>query len=463
MPPSADPLRLLHELRKARRDLFKAGGPALLVTIVGFLIAFYFVEPPPPGEIVIAAGPADGNYYAAATQYARLFKENGVKLTIRETAGTVENYELLLNDDAVQLAIVQGGTVPPAAQTEQLESIATLYLEPVWVFYGSGQAISQLADLRGKRIAVGADGSGTKVLTAMLLKTNGVEDGREETVFVMETGKSAIAMLRNGEVDVAFFVLSADSRLVVELLQDENLELLSFLRNDAYAQRYKFLKSVTLAQGVVDLQADIPRRNVQLIAPVANLVATPELHDAFIPLLLKAATEVHEAGGLVTDAGEQPSLIGVEFPPNAVARHYLSQGPSFFQEHIGFWLASLIDRAKIMLVPLLILLIPLAKVAPPVYRWRIRSRIYRWYALLRGIDQALRDGDKDELQKIAEKLSGIERELTEVNVPLSYMEEFYHLRLHIDLVKRQVAERQADSEQTEVRQTEDERTDQDEA
>jgi TRAP transporter TAXI family solute receptor len=473
MPPSADPLRLLQELRAGRRDLLRAGGPALLVTIVGFLIAFYFVEPPPPSEIVIAAGPSDGNYYAAAEQYARLFEENGVKLTIRETAGTVENYQLLLNDDSVQLAIVQGGTVPPAAQTEQLESLATLYLEPVWVFYRSGPSISQLADLRGQRIAVGAIGSGTNVLTEMLLSANGVEDGREETVFVRETGNDAVAMLRKGDVDAAFFVLSADSPLVVDLLQDEKLELLSFIRSDAYAQRYKFLESVTLARGVVDLQADIPRRDVNLIAPVANLVATRELHDAFIPLLLKAATEVHEAGGLVTKAGEQPSLIGAEFPPNAVARHYLDHGPSFFQKHIGFWIASLIDRAKIMLVPLLILLIPLAKVAPPVYRWRIRSRIYRWYALLRGIDQALRDGDQDALQKAGEKLSGIERELGEVTIPLSYMEEFYHLRLHVDLIKRQVADRhdeveqnggeQIEDEQIEDEQIEDKQMEQDEA
>ncbi|MDP6557125.1 MAG: TAXI family TRAP transporter solute-binding subunit [Pirellulaceae bacterium] len=444
MPSPAEPLHLLNELREGRRDLVKTGGPALLATIVGFLIAFYFVEPPPPRELVIATGPADGNYYAAARQYAPLFEKNGIKLTIRETAGTVENYDLLLNDDSVQLAIVQGGTVPEVPQTERLESIATLYLEPVWVFYRSGQSITRLTDLRGKRIAIGADGSGTHVLTEMLLRANGVQDGREETVFVMEKGRRAIGMLHDGDVDVAFFVLSADSPIVLDLLQDEELKLLSFHRSQAYAQRYRFLESVMLAQGVVDLQGDIPRNDVNLIAPVANLVATHKLHDAFIPLLLEAATEAHEAGGLVTDAGEQPSLDGVEFPPNAVARHYLKYGPSFFQKHMGFWMASLIDRAKIMLVPLLILLIPLAKLAPPVYRWRIRSRIYRWYALLRGIDQTLRDGDNDALQEIRKKLIGIERELEEVTVPLSYMEEFYHLRLHIDLVKRQVEQRKTE-------------------
>ena len=158
MSLSAEPPRLLHELRESRRDLVKTIGPIFLVATVGFLIAFYFVEPPPPQEVVIVAGHADGNYYAAAQRYARLFEENGVTLTVRETAGSVENYELLLNDDSVQLAIVQGGTAPQVPGIEQLESIATLYLEPVWVFYRSGQSITRLADLKGKRIAVGDEG-----------------------------------------------------------------------------------------------------------------------------------------------------------------------------------------------------------------------------------------------------------------------------------------------------------------
>ena len=252
MSPSAERPRLLNELRESRRDLVKTGGPALLVTILGFLIAFYFVEPPPPRELVIAAGPSDGNYYAVARQYARLFEENGVKPTIRETAGSVENYELLLNDDSVQLAIVQGGTAPQVSGIERLESIATLYLEPVWVFHRSGQSITRLADLQGKRIAVGEDGSGTHVLAEMLLNANGVQDGRVETVFVRENVDRTVGMLHGGDVDAAFFVLSADSPIVRDLLRDEQLELLSFYRSRAYAQRYPFLESVVLARGVVD-------------------------------------------------------------------------------------------------------------------------------------------------------------------------------------------------------------------
>jgi TRAP transporter TAXI family solute receptor len=422
-----------------------------LVAVAGFLIAFYFVEPPPPKELVIAAGSADGNYYAAAQQYAQLLKENGIELTIRETAGSVENYELLLNDDSVQLAIVQGGTAPQAPRIERLEALATLYLEPLWVVHRGGLSIGQLSDLQGKRIAIGQAGSGTQVLSEMLLNANGVQEGHGKTTFFRENASRSMRMLERGDVDAAFFVLSAESPIVRDLLRSEQLELLSLYRSQAYAQRYPFLKSIVLFRGVIDLERDLPRSDVQLIAPVANLVATPELHDAFIPLLLEGAINAHETGGLVTDPGKQPSLDGSEFPPNAVARHYMKYGPSFFQQHLGFWIASLIDRAKIMLVPLIVLLIPLVKLAPPVYRWRIRSRIYRWYALLRGIDQALRTGRVDELLDFGRKLNAVERELEEVTVPLSYMEEFYHLRLHIDLVKRRLEQQHADETQSDSR------------
>ncbi len=423
-------------------------GPAVGLTLVGFAIALFFVEPAPPRELVIATGHRDGNYYAVAEQYAQRLKQHGVTLLVRETAGSVENYDLLLHDEGVHLAIVQGGTVPEGVGPERLEALATLYLEPVWVFCRAGLSIGRLSDLQKKRIAVGTDGSGTQRLGVALLEATGVRDGKDGTVFVRQSGRAAVELLKDGEVDAGLFVLSATSPLIRELLLDERLELLSMDRSRAYARRFPFLKSIVLEQGVIDLALDLPRRRINLIAPVANLVADAELHDAFIPLLLEAATDVHRPGGLLSDTGEYPSLEGIEFPPNPAASYYLEHGPSFFQRHLSFWVASLIDRTKIMLVPLLMLLIPLVRLAPPVYRWRIRSGIYRWYAILRGIDQSLRGDSPKELADCERKLTEVERELQEVTVPLSYMEEFYNLHLHIDLVKRRLARRRLQQPET---------------
>lgn len=442
--PSKEARRLLDEFKSGRREIIKTVGPATAVALLVLLIAFYLVEPPPPRELVIAAGPRDGNYHEVARRYARLFEKNGIKLTIRETAGSVENYDLLLNDDTVHLAIVQGGTAPQTNETSRFESLATLYLEPTWVFYRRGRLVERLANLRGTRIAVGEGGSGTQLLAETLLEANGVQDGSENTVFVKETQSRTVEMLQNGDLDAAFFVLSAKSPIVQELLRDEEIELMSAERSLAYKRLYPFLDSVVLAQGAMDLQSDLPPSDVTLIAPAANLTATHALHDAFIPLLLEAAKETHEAGDLVSDPGQHPSLGRVEFPPNAIARHYLEHGPSFLQQYLGFWITSLIERTKIMLLPLIILMIPLVKLAPPFYRWRIRSRIYRWYALLREIDRCLHKNEK--LREFRDKLSQVDRELEQVTVPLSYMEEFYHLRMHIDLIERRLNERLAETQ-----------------
>lgn len=121
-----------------------------------------------------------------------------------------------------------------------------------------------------------------------------------------------------------------------------------------------------------------------------------------------------------------------------MAQEYYESGPSLLQRHVPFWIASLIDRTKIMLLPLLTLAFPLFKIAPPVYRWRIRSRIYRWYKLLREIDQHADGATAEQRTRNLDTLSEMQRELEEISVPLSYMEEFYNLRLHIDLVRRRL-------------------------
>lgn len=437
--PSDSP-SLLEELRQQQRDLLKLIGPAGVVTLIGFAIAFFFVEPAPPRKVVIATGAAQGDYYAAAQKYVQLFQRNGIDLEVKETGGSVDNYALLRSDDEINLAIVQGGAAPSDLQESDLEAIASLYLEPVWVFHRRTMTVNFLSDFTDAKIAVGREGSGTRALAKLLLNENGVTD-QQTAKFLPIGGREAVDSLLREDVDAIFLVLSPNSPLIRELMQSDQVQLFNFTRAGAYARRHQFLESVVLEPGVIDLTNNLPSEPIHLVAPYANLVATSEFHDAFIPLLLEAATSAHESGGLLVDAGTLPSTAGAEFTTNPVARQYFKHGPSFFQRHLSFWAASLIDRGKIMLIPLIALLIPVAKLAPPVYRWRIRSRIYRWYAILRGIDQRLREGDDVELARFDEQLDEMEHELTAMNVPLSYMEEFYHLRLHIDLVKRRLSEK----------------------
>jgi hypothetical protein len=438
--------RLLETRRQFRHLWFKVWSGGFLVVVAGFALTWFLLEPAPPRTIVIAAGSQEGAYYRFAEQYADLLAQYGITLEIEATAGSLDNYRLLASDPNVDLAMVQGGTALEVAlplnvalPMNQVEAIASLYFEPVWVFYRSDEPYHDLRRLRDAKIAIGEDGSGTQSVAKTLLEENGIDLSDRTRIFPVG-GKEAAHQLTDGQIDAAIFVISPTSPIVRKLLLDGQLRLMSLDRSEAYPQRHPFLCCVTLERGVIDLETDMPSHDVQLIAPVANLVAAPHLHDSLVPLLLKVASAVHAKGSTLVRAGQFPTTEFVEFPLNESARIYFESGPPFLQKYLPFWVAAGIDRSKIFLLPIVALMIPLLKLAPPLYRWRIRSRIYRWYEILREIEGELRrHADLKALQKHSATLARMEQELDELDcVPLAYMEEFYNLRLHGEFVERRV-------------------------
>ncbi|WP_182865924.1 TAXI family TRAP transporter solute-binding subunit [Rhodopirellula sp. JC639] len=426
--------------RQVRGLLLKIWGGGFLVVLFGFALAWFFIQPAPPRRIVMATGPTDGAYHRFALQYRDYLGRQGVTLELRPTAGSIENYQLLDSDPQVTLAIVQGGTVPETfGNSARIESLASLYFEPIWVFYRGEASPADLRGLGGKRIAVGRPGSGTESIAKLLLDENGIDSDSGATL-VGSGGVEAVTQLKQGQIDAAIFVLPPESGLIRQLIADRDIHLMNFQRDDAYSRRHPFLTAVTLQRGVIDLQHDYPPRDVQLIAPAANLIATRSLHDALIPLLLRAATQTHRGEESLLQPGRLPSTEFVEFPLNQSAQVFFEDGPPFLQKYLPFWVASAINRGKILLLPAVTLLLPLFRMAPPLYRWRIRSRIYRWYEILRGIESELRgETDVERLVKDETTLVEMQGELDDLkSVPLSYMEEFYNLRLHVEFVQRRV-------------------------
>lgn len=390
------------------------------------------LEPAPPQELRIATGGSQGAYYAFAERYREILARDGYRLDIVETAGSIENLRLLMAGE-VSLALLQGGTAEEAAAAH-IESLASLFFEPLWVFYQSELSVDRLTDLCGRRLAVGAHGSGTRALTLQLLAANGIDGTTAE---LREFGAmEAVAALEDGTVEAAFFVSSAHAPFIGQLLRRESLEILSFRRHRAYCREYPFLSAAVLGEGVVDLAGNLPSEDVNLLVAAASLVGRRDLHKALIPLLLEAMDEVHGGGGLFEEPGLFPSTRFVELPLNPAARLYLERGPSFLHRFLPFRTASAIDRLKILLLPFITLLIPVFKAAPPLYRWRIRSKIYRWYEDLRLADEILHSATSDkELEAHLRALRKLEREVTTaVSVPLAYMDEFYRLRDHIELI-----------------------------
>ena len=407
-------------------------GSAALLTLAGFAIAWQFVNPAPPRTLIMATGQPEGAYYLFARRYRELLAENDIELEIRTTAGSIENLDLL-NDGSVSLAFVQGGT-GTGIDNSTLTSLGSLYFEPLWVFYRGEQTLTRLNDLQGMRISIGAPGSGTHAIASQLLANNFM-DIEADTVQAVG-GAAAAEALRAGTSDALFLVAAPAAPLVQELLYDRDIRLMSFARATAYTRTHPFLSAVTLPEGVIDLQTNIPSRDTVLLAATANLVASGDFHPALVSLMLQAATRVQGAGDLFARPGTFPNSDNLEFALNDDARRFYKHGPPFLQRYLPFWTASLIDRLKIMLVPLLTLLLPLIKIMPPTYRWRTRKKIYRWYVELQTLDnESVKRPSGEALAALLEKLDKLEADARRVSVPLSYTDELYNLRLHIGLVR----------------------------
>lgn len=431
------------------REFFKIYGPITATVIVGFIVAYQFVNPAPPRTLTLAAGSPGGAYTAYARRYAEILSRDGITVTIRETAGTVENLALLRDESSgVDVAFVQGGVGQPEPD-DGLQGLGSVYFEPLWVFTRRsgpfGGPIVRLSELKGRRIAVGGEGSGTRAIALLLLAANGVTGETADLLPV--SGDEALNGLLNGTIDAAFLVTGKVDGPVTALATARDVDLMSFDQAEAYAARFRFLSATALPKGAISLEKGLPESRVALLAPAATLVATDRLHPALVDLLLQAAREVHGDGGLFEAAGQFPSPRFLDFPLSSDAKRYYESGTRFLRKYLPFWAATLVERLLVMLLPFFTLLIPLLRIAPPTYRWRIRMKIYRWYEKLRAIEAQARaslgenadNANADARGEILAQLDVLQDEAGRVNVPLAYAEHLYHLRLHIDFVRKRIA------------------------
>ncbi len=420
--------------KRSYMDLVITFGPAILLVIAGFWFAYQFVAPPPPKKIVISTGSKTGTYYKIAHQYREELAKEGVELEIVTSSGSGENISRLVNKQA-DLAFVQGG----AGNDEPgLYSLGSLYYEPLWIFLNKRKNIEQIADLSGLSIAIGKEGSGTRFLAKQILELNHIENDSAKLLGL--SSKEAAEALQKSAIDVDIMVASSESDTVQQLLRNEQFKLLDLRRADAYTRLVPYLSKITLPEGVIDLQKNIPEQPVTLLSPTANLVITEDFNPALIVLLLRAADAIHNKASVFSAAGTFPSNEFTAYPINDVAERFYKVGPPFLMRYLPFWPAVFIDRMIVMLVPLLALLLPLGKIMPPLYRWRIRSKIYRWYKELQDVDDTVHGKEISiaEFVVISRELTQIEDQVNKVKTPLSYADQVYNLLLHIDLVRKKL-------------------------
>jgi len=423
------------------RVALATASPFVLLAIGLIALAYWLLDPTPPKRVTLATGVAQGAYSEFGQRYAQRLKRHGIQVELRNTQGAAENLALLRDETSgVDLAFVQGGAAEPSAD-EHLVSLGSMFHEPVWLFYRADSArrllkqprLGGLAQLTGWRVNIGAPGSGVPHLAKQLLDANRIDRG---SITLSEQATTpAVAELLEGKLDAVVLASAPESLIVQMLLQTPGIELFDFAQADAYTRRLGFLSAVTLPRGVVDLARDMPPQDVRMVAPTATLIARESLHPALAQLFVQAAREVHSEPGWFQRKGEFPNANDGERNLATEAERFYRSGVPWLQRYLPFWLANVVDRMWLALLSIVAVLLPLSRVVPPIVELRIRSRVYRWYGQLRQIEAAVGSQDASVLLS---RLDGIEAKVNTVQLPLSYADELYAMKSHIQLVRRRL-------------------------
>ena len=434
------------------RDLLLASLPTIVLVVIACAVAYVVVDPAPPRRVLLAGGQENSAYEEFGRKYAAALSRDDIQVTLQRSLGSAENLQRLV-DGKADIAFVQSGSTDSvtaadrsALEARGLVSLGSLFTEPVWLFLREPKTDTakprprSITGLKGLRINLGPEGTGVPRLFRKVLAANGVEPG-QLTISSLENTPATVALLA-GRIDGLVFSSAPEAPLIQMLLQTPGIRLFDFRQAEAYTRRLPFLTHVVLPRGIVDLGRDIPARDVHLIAPTATLVARDDLHPALVDLFVKAAIDIHGGAGWFQQQGQFPSPRYTEIPVAPEAAKYYRDGPPFLQRYMSFWLANLFDRLWVVLVALAALIIPLSKIVPPLYVWRIRSRVYRWYGQLRAVEQELESADPkrcDEVRAdLLRRLDDIERRVNHISIPLSYADALYGLRSHINFVRQRV-------------------------
>ena len=422
------------------RDLLLSVGPFALLAIGLLVAAYLWLDPTPPKRVTLATGQPQSAYDEFGKRYQKALAANGIEVTLLATEGSSANLQAL-RDGKADLGFVQGGSGDRGAKGDAaIESLGSLFVEPVWLFYREDAArkidpsgtLTALTQLTGLRLNVGTAGSGVPTLMDKLFDANKI-DRQTLRLSRLEQTPATVAFL-GGDLDALVFASAPESLMVQMLLQTPGVKLMDFGQSEAYSRRFPFLSPVLLPRGVVDLANDVPRENVRLVATTTALLSRESTHPALLQLFVQAARDLHGPAGWFNRDGAFPTSEHSEYPIAREAERTIQGGRPFLQRYLRFWLANLVERMWLVLGIIVAVLLPLSRIVPPLYEFRIRSRVFRWYGQLREIENRMQDGSHQPAH-LARELGELEQRVEKVSVPLSYADELYALRNNIALVR----------------------------
>lgn len=428
------------------RDLIASAGPVVFLVIGLLIAAYWWLDPQPPRRVTMATGPAGSAYAEFGRRYAQALAANGIEVVLKPTAGSSENLQLL-RDGGADVSFVRGGSADVVADTEAgLTSLGSLFFEPLWVFYRADAArtvdrrtatLTSLAQFRNLRVNVDKAGSGVPEIMDRMLRANRLDPSTMQLSNLEQT--SAAEALQAGLLDVMVLASAPQSPVVQHLLRSPDIRLMPFGQGDAYARIFAFLSPVTLPRGVVDLARDVPAQDVPMLAATTSLLAREQTHPALRQLFAQSAQTLHGDAGWFHRARDFPNTRTSELPVSPEGDRAINGTPPFWQRYLPFWASNLVERMWLVLGGLLVLMLPLSRVVPPLYQFRVRSRVFRWYARLRDVEARVDEG-QGQRDGLLRELDELDRVVNKVAVPLSYADELYALRNNIASVRRRVQE-----------------------
>jgi ABC-type nitrate/sulfonate/bicarbonate transport system substrate-binding protein len=424
------------------RDLLISAGPFAFVAVALLVLAYLWLDPTPPKRVILATGPAQSAYDEFGKRYQQALKRYGIEVVLVPSEGSPSNLKLLRAGKA-DIGFVQGGSGERNANEESgIVSLGSLFVEPLWLFYRAdvarnvpGGALTSLTQLQDLRVNIGARGSGSPFLMRRLFEANKLDPAKLKLSRLDQTA-ATVAFL-NSELDAIVFASAPESLMVQMLLQTPGVRLMDFSQSDAYSRRFPFLTPVLLPRGVADLSQDLPPQDVRLVATTTSLLAREDTHPALLQLFTQAARDVHGPAGWFNRAGSFPNIEHSEYPISREAERTIRSGQPFLQRWLPFWLANLVERMWLALGIIIAILLPLSRIVPPLYEFRVRSRVFRWYGQLRAIEHEMQTPQADR-GSLAQDLDALEAKAARISVPLSYADELYALRNNINLVRRKL-------------------------
>jgi len=412
----------------------------VLVLTSAIWIALGILIPAPPSRITIAGSFSGGHFEALAQRYQEILARDGLKVNVLRSAGSVDNL-ISLQDSrlGVDVAFVQGG-ISDGQRAPGLLSLGRIDYQVFWLFSRGQEPLTDLTQLRGRRIALGPVGSGARIVCETILRAGGVT--WDNASFFNFTPQDAVDALEEGRVDALFLNLAPDSPSLIRLLNNPDYRLVNMTEAEALTRIFPYLVKLVLPRGVVDFERKIPATDINLIGTTNVVLVREDLHPAIIDLLAKTIAEVHSAAGIFQRAGEFPSVADPEYPVAEEAREYYRNGPSFLNRYLPFWVTNVVKRMLALGLTAIAIILPVFSYGPSLYKWLIEYRLRAFYRRLRSIEERLHKGlDAVQTAALEEEVELLEHDMIKLALPVRHSNLYFSVKSHLNLVRIRIRSR----------------------